>query len=165
VHPREGDLVVGAYGRGVWVTDITPLREMQAALQSADAYFFAVEPKELRREGALGNYRLYGDRLAVTPNEPNGLTFVYYLKEAVEEKVTLTVTDASGKTVRTLDGPTKPGLNRVALNLSDTGQQFGAGGFRPSVGAAISPGEYTVTLQARGKRFTQKAKVLSAQTP
>jgi hypothetical protein len=56
VHPREGDLVVGTYGRGIWVTDITPLREMRKALQ-ADAYLFAIEPKERRREGALGNYR------------------------------------------------------------------------------------------------------------
>ena len=165
VHPREGDLVVGTYGRGVWVTDITPLREMQAALQSADAYFFAIQPKAARREGALGNYRLYGDRLTVTPNEPNGLTFAYYLKESVEEKVTLTVTDASGKTVRTLDGTAKAGLNRVVLNLSDSGQQFGGGGLRPSVGVPIPPGEYIVTLQARGKRFTQKARVLAAQTP
>jgi hypothetical protein len=165
VHPREGDLVVGTYGRGVWVTDITPLREMQTAMQSPDAYFFAIEPKASRREGALGNYRLYGDRLAVTPNEPNGLTFVYYLKEAVEEKVTLTVTDANGKTIRTLDGASKAGLNRVVLNLIDSGQQFGGGGFRPSGGTAIPVGEYTVTLQAGGKRFTQKAHVLAAQTP
>ncbi|MGH9939883.1 MAG: VPS10 domain-containing protein [Blastocatellia bacterium] len=166
VHPREGDLVVGTYGRGVWVTDIEPLREMNAALQSADAYFFAIEPKAQRREGALGNYRLYGDRLAVTPNEPNGLTLVYYLKEVVKEKVTLTVTDASGKTIRTLDGTTKAGLNRVVWTLGDAERQFGAG-FRPP-GAAqsvVSPGEYTVTLQAGEKRLTQKARVLAAQTP
>src|SRR5262249_12770255 len=77
VHPREGDLIVGTYGRGVWVTDITPLREMQAASQSADAYFFAVEPKEPRREGALGNYRLYVDRLSVNSNGLIGLTVAY----------------------------------------------------------------------------------------
>ncbi|MEK7832958.1 MAG: hypothetical protein AAB401_17855, partial [Acidobacteriota bacterium] len=164
VHPREGDLVVGTYGRGLWVTDITPLREMNAALQSADAYFFAIEPKARRREGALGNYRLYGDRLAVTPNEPNGLTFVYYLKEAAQDKVTLTVTDAGGKAIRTLDGATKAGLNRVVLPLIDFGQQFGGGGRGPNV-TPIAPGEYTVTLQANGKQFTQKARVLTAQIP
>ncbi len=161
VHPRAGDLVVGTYGRGIWITDITPLREMQKALQ-ADAYLFAIEPKARRREGALGNYRLYGDRLAVTPNEPNGLTFVYYLKEAAPDKVTLTLTDASGKTIRTLDGATKAGLNRVVLPLMDFGQQFGGGGGggRPAA-APLVPGEYTVTLQAGGKQFTQTARVLA----
>ncbi|MGH9802242.1 MAG: VPS10 domain-containing protein, partial [Blastocatellia bacterium] len=160
VHPREGDLVVGTYGRGIWVTDITPLREMQKAVQ-ADAYLFAIEPKARRREGALGNYRLYGDRLTVTPNEPNGLTFVYYLKEAASDKVTLTVTDIGGKTIRTLDGVTKVGLNRVVLPLGDFGQQFGGGGGRGPNIAPIAPGEYTVTLQVGGKQLTQTARVLA----
>jgi photosystem II stability/assembly factor-like uncharacterized protein len=167
VHPREGDLVVGTYGRGIWVTDITPLREMKAALQSQDAYFFAVEAKARRREGALGNYRLYGDRLAVTPNEPNGLTFVYYLKEQSPDKVTLTVADASGKTIRTLDGTAKAGLNRVVLILSEGDRQFGGGGFRApgAAASALAPGEYVVTLQAGGKQFTQKLRVLSTSAP
>jgi photosystem II stability/assembly factor-like uncharacterized protein len=168
VHPREGDLVVGTYGRGIWVTDITPLREMKVALQSADAHFFAIEPKARRREGALGNYRLYGDRLAVTPNEPNGLTFVYYLEEQAKDKVTLTVADASGKTIRTLDGATKAGLNRVVLSLSEGDRQFGGGGFRApgAAASALQPGEYSVTLQLGGKQFTRKALVLAApQTP
>src|SRR6185503_10025512 len=37
VHPREGDLVVGTYGRGIWVTDITPLRELSDALLTREA--------------------------------------------------------------------------------------------------------------------------------
>jgi photosystem II stability/assembly factor-like uncharacterized protein len=166
VHPREGDLVVGTYGRGIWVTDITPLREMNVALQSQDAYFFAIEPKARRREGALGNYRLYGDRVAVTPNEPNGITFVYYLKEQAQEKVTLTVADATGKTISTLDGPTKAGLNRVVWMLGEGGRAFG-GGLRPpgAASSAVSPGEYTVTLQVGGKPLTQKARVLAAMNP
>lgn len=164
VHPRDGDLVVGTYGRGIWLTDITPLREMQKALQS-EAYLFAVEPKARRREGALGNYRLYGDRLAVTPNEPNGLTFVYYLKQVTTDKVTLTVADASGKTVRTFDGTTKAGLHRIVLPLIDFGQQFGGGGRGGNAPPPIAPGEYTVTLQVGGKQFTQTARVLAASVP
>jgi hypothetical protein len=165
VHPREGDLVVGTYGRGIWVTEIAPMREMKAALQSQDAYFFTVEPKAPRREGALGNYRLYGDRLAVTPNEPNGITFVYYLKEQTQEKVTLTVADADGKMIRTLDGATKAGVNRVVWSLGAGPGQFG--GSRPSgaTQSAVTPGEYTVTLQIGGKHLTQKARVLAAKTP
>ncbi len=159
VHPREGDLVVGTYGRGIWVTDITPLREWRQAM-AAEAYLFAIEPKARRREGALGNYRLYGDRLAVTPNEPNGLVFVYYLQEAAKEKVTLTVTDSGGKTVRTLEGATKAGLNRVVLLLVDFGGQFGGGGRAPNA-APIQPGDYTVTMQTGGRQVTQTARVLA----
>src|SRR5215510_60287 len=113
VHPREGDLVVGTYARGVWVTYITPLREMNEEALASDAHFFAVRPRSWRREGALGNYRLYGDRLAVTQNEPNGLTFTYYLREQAKEKVTLTVTDANGKPIRAMNRTAKAGINRV----------------------------------------------------
>ncbi|HZF38022.1 MAG TPA: hypothetical protein VE715_04315, partial [Blastocatellia bacterium] len=165
VHPREGDLVVGTYGRGVWVTDITPLREMNEEMLASDAHFFAIRPRAWRREGALGNYRLYGDRLAVTQNEPNGLTFTYYLREAVREKVTLTVADANGKTIRTLDGTAKAGINRVVWDLSDSNRPPGApgSGFRPPGGELrhAPAGEYLVTLRVGETQLTQKARILA----
>jgi hypothetical protein len=166
VHPREGDLIVGTYGRGIWVTDITPLREMNEALLSADAHFFAVRPRAWRREGALGNYRLHGDRPAVTPNEPNGLTFAYYLKEQAKDKVTLTVADASGKTIRTLDGTAKAGINRIVWDMSDANRPLGApgSGFRQPGGEVrtVAAGEYLVTLRIGEKQLTQKARILAA---
>lgn len=162
VHPREGDLVAGTYGRGIWVTDIKPLREMNKELLAQEAHFFAVKPTARRREGALGNYRLYGDRLAVTPNEPNGMTFTYYLKEG-KDKVTFTVADASGKIIRSLDGSSKAGINRIVWEMSDTGSRP-AGGFRqPTLELrTVPPGEYKVTMQFGGKQMSQKALVLSA---
>jgi len=166
VHPREGDLVVGTYGRGIWVTDITPLREMNETLLSGDAHFFAVRPRAWWREGALGNYRLYGDRLAVTQNEPNGLTFSYFLREGAKEKVTLTVADASGKIIRTLNGTAKAGINRVVWDLSDSDRPQGGpgGGFRPPGGElrVAAAGEYLVTLRIGEKQLTQKARILAA---
>ncbi len=165
VHPREGDLVVGTYGRGIWITDITPLRELNQAL-AMDAHLFAVEPKARRREGALGNYRLYGDRLAVTPNEPNGMTLTFYLKDAPTEKVTLTVTDVTGKVVRTLEPAAKAGLNRVFWDLSEGGRGAAPGGeFRPGAGLRTVPaGEYSVTLQVGEKKLMQPARVLAIKS-
>jgi hypothetical protein len=69
------------------------------------AYLFAVKPRAIRREGALGNYRLYGDAFPTTANEPNGLLIYYYLNQDAAQPVSLTVTDTSGKVVRTLQGP------------------------------------------------------------
>lgn len=162
VQPRADDLVVGTYGRGIWIAHIAPLRELTQAL-AQDAYLFAPAPRGRRREGALGNYRLYGDRLAVTPNEPNGLSLFYFLQETTSGNVTLTVTDASGKTVRTLTGAAKAGLNRVVLPLTEFGGGFGGGGGggRGPNAAPIVPGDYTVTLQAGGKQLTQPARVLA----
>lgn len=161
VHPREGDLIVGTFGRGIWVTDITPLREMNESLLSEDAHFFGVRPRAWRREGALGNYRLHGDRLVVTQNEPNGMIFAYYLKEQVKDKVTLTVADASGKIIRTLDGTRKAGINRVVWDMSDVNRTPGAG-FRQLGGEVhvVPAGEYLVTLRIGERQLMQKARIL-----
>jgi hypothetical protein len=157
VHPREGDLVVGTYGRGIWVTDITPLRELNDAMLNDDAWLFRVRPKAWRREGALGNYHLYGDRHAVTPNEPNGLSFTYYLKEQTTNTVTIAVADAAGKVVRTLNGTSKPGMNRVAWSSRSIGQFDGPADANRQ---PLAPGNYTATLRVGDRTWTQPARVL-----
>jgi hypothetical protein len=81
VHPREGDLVVGTYGRGIWVTNIVPLRGINHAVLSSDAALLPIRSFAERNEGSFGNYRLLGDRYPTTPNEPNAMTIAYYLKD------------------------------------------------------------------------------------
>lgn len=164
IHPRDADLVAGTYGRGIWVTGIAPLRELNDAVAANEVHFFAVQPKAKRTEGALGGYRLYGDRNLSTPNEPNGLTFVYYLKDAVKEKVTITVTAADGTTVQALDGPAKAGINRVVWDVSGGNRRgFGA---PPPPGSAVAgsrepaAGAYLATLQIGEKKYSQKAQLL-----
>ena len=102
----------------------------------------------------------------VTPNEPNGMTFTFYLKDAPTEKVTLTVTDVTGKVVRTLEPAAKAGLNRVFWDLSEGGRGAASGGeFRPGAGFRTVPaGEYSVTLQVGEKKLTQQARVLAAKS-
>jgi hypothetical protein len=156
IHPREGDLVAGTYARGIWVTNITPLRELSEEVLNKDAHFFAVQPKGRRAEGALGNYRLYGDRPMTTPNEPNGITFTYYLKEQPKGPVSITVTDASGKTVGTLNGTSRVGINRVVWPLGGGFGRRGGGGDQ----GPVRPGEYVATLQVGDQKLTQKARVL-----
>ena len=164
IHPRESDLVVGTYGRAIWITNIAVLREFSDAVLSEDVHFFSVQPRSRRQEGAVGNYRLLGDRHLVTPNEPNGLSFIYYLKEEPKEKVTLTVTGSDGITLRTLEGTNKVGLNRVALYIGGFGFQQSSGSEgRP--GGTLQPreipaAEYDVTLSVGVKKLTQKARVL-----
>ena len=163
IHPREGDLVAGTYGRGIWITNIAPLRELSNAVLAKDAHFFAIQPKAPRTEGALGNYRLYGDRQAVTPNEPNGLVFTYYLKEQAKAKITITVAAPGGSTVRTLDGSPHAGINRVVWSLADAS---GVANRPPDTAGQprrIAAGEYDVTLQIGELKLTQKARVLAAQ--
>jgi photosystem II stability/assembly factor-like uncharacterized protein len=153
IHPREQDLVAGTYGRGIWVADIAPIREMTEE-NLKGPYLFPVKPKAVRHEGAQGNFRLLGDTFPTTPNEPNGLLIDYYLNDDGAQAVTVTVADTSGKVVRTLTGSHKAGLNRVAT------EGFGGGGRGGAPHAAMPPGEYVVTLEAGDTQLTQKARVV-----
>lgn len=157
VHPREQDLVAGTYGRGIWVVDIAPIREMTEE-NLKGPYLFPVKPRAIRREGAQGNFRLLGDGFPTTPNEPNGLLVYYYLNQDAAQPVTVTVTDASGKVVRTLQGSQRAGVNRVA---SEGFGGFGGGGGRGGPARAAMPvGEYLVTLSVGETKLSQKARVL-----
>src|SRR5262249_36348205 len=139
------DLVVGTYGRALWVTNIVPLRGVDERLLTSDAALLPVRSFAERNEGALGNYRLLGDRYPVTANEPNGMILVYYMKDAPAapsaptpaqggrggfgfpacaanggdgRRPFLTIADASGKVVCTLIPPTRPGMNQTVWNLN-----------------------------------------------
>lgn len=145
VQPREGDLVAGTFGRGLWVVNIVALRALGGA--SSDVMLLPVRPVAQRHEGAWGNYRLYGDRYPMTSNEPNGMVVYYYLQSA-PASVSVTISDGEGRVVRKLNAAAKAGVNRVVWDLDDSQRK------------AVAPGEYTVSLEA-GRTVTQKARVLS----
>jgi hypothetical protein len=147
IQARESDLVVGTYGRGLWQTQIAPLREMGGDFLKQDAVLFPVQPFATRRGRAWGNFRLYGDRYPVTSNEPNAMTIDYYL--AKDDAATLTVSDTSGKVIRKLNAPAKAGINRALWDLNDDSRN------------PVAPGDYTVTLSANGHDYKQTAKFLA----
>jgi photosystem II stability/assembly factor-like uncharacterized protein len=156
IHAPDGDLVAGTFGRGIWITDIAPLRELNQATLDQDVHFFATQPRAWRRQGALGNYHLYGDRHVVTPNGPNGLIFEYYLKSPATNQASITIADSTGATVRTQPGPAKAGLNRVVLTARPPGQFDGPG---DSSRRPLPPGDYTASLHVGERTFTQKVRV------
>jgi photosystem II stability/assembly factor-like uncharacterized protein len=165
IHPRENDLIVGTHGRGLWVTDITPLQQISADVLAKPIHLFAPEAKGLRIESDWGNYRLYGDDVLETPNEPNGMSIVFWQRDTTSGPVTLRVADAAGATVFTQQVQPGAGMRRVLWNLrvaaGGGGGRGGArgGGGRGGGGALAPAGEYTVTLEAGADRQTQQAVV------
>ncbi|MGW8266632.1 MAG: VPS10 domain-containing protein, partial [Longimicrobiales bacterium] len=147
IHPRESDLVVGTHGRGAFVTDITPLRQLTPEVLAQDFHLFTPEPKGLRVESGWGNYRLFGWRQVTTPNEPNGVLMDVYQRGEGDSPLRLRITDRDGVPVRTIEEPGSPGLHRVAWNLRDEER-------RP-----VDPGQYRVTLEAGDFRQTTSLQV------
>jgi photosystem II stability/assembly factor-like uncharacterized protein len=158
IHPRENDLVVATYGRGAYVVDVTALQGMTAATLAEDVHLFDIEPETQRITYAMGNYQLLGDSHLFTPNEPNAVVVNYWLKAKAAGSVKITVADASGAVLAELTGKGEAGLNTVSWGMR--AQRPVAGGQRPEGwggGRMVEPGEYTVTLEAAGKKVAKKA--------
>jgi len=159
IHPRENDLVVATYGRGLYVAEITLLQEWTDKVLSEDAYLFALEPRIQRQPTAIGNYQLLGDSHLFTPNEPDDIVIRYFLKAKAVDKVMVTISDPYGKVIRELEGKGEAGLNTVLWDMRPK-REGGppAGGFDfASWRRRVDAGEYVVTLEAAGKKLTQKA--------
>jgi hypothetical protein len=162
IHPRENDLVVATYGRGLWVADIKLLQEWNDKIPAEDAHLFGIEPRAQLQPTVYGNYELLGDNHLITPNEPDVFVIRYYLKEKAKDKVKVTVTDLEGKMLREIEGKGEAGLNTVTWDMRPKREKEGPGGeefseWRPS--PLVEAGEYVVTLGASGRKLTQKAVV------
>lgn len=158
VHPRENDLVVGTYGRGIFITDISPLQELNEKVLAQDVFLFDIEPRFQWITRAWGNYRLMGDCHLATPNEPNAVAINYYLREKSKDEIRLTVTDPYGRVLGELNGKNESGLNTVLWDMRAKparGEPVQRGWGR-SQGLLVEPGEYVVTLEVAGKRQSRK---------
>lgn len=159
VHPRENDLVVGTYGRGIYITDISPLQEIDSKMLEEDIHFFQVEPTVQRVTRGWGNYNLYGSRHISTPNEPNAVVFNYYLKEETDSPVKMTISNPDGEILGRLEGQTGAGINRISWNMRQqrSGEQTQR---RMRFGSLVNPGEYIVSMEVNGKIFSQKFRII-----
>lgn len=163
VHPRENDLVLGTYGRGLYITNIAPLQELNDRVLSEDAHLFTIKPTVQRIIWSFGaNDYLFGQRNFQTPNEPNGMVIRYYLKNQAPA-ANVIITDAKGQEVAKLPGKAAPGINTVlwTMRAAGAGRGRGAGGNATEGWAPL--GEYTVTLDLGGKKLAQKASITKMQ--
>jgi photosystem II stability/assembly factor-like uncharacterized protein len=175
VHPREGDLVLGTYGRAFWTGDITPLQDLSDETLAKPVHLFDIEPRARYGFSTQGmNYHLFGDKYLEVPNEPDALVVNYFLAADASSPAKITVADLSGRPLRQIaDGPAKRGLNRVLVSLVGGGG-FGRGGGGGAAGAAagrgraagagagnaaLDVGEYRVTLEVAGETQTKPARV------
>ena len=88
IQPRENDLVVGTFGRGIYILDdYSALRTKQASL--AEMQLFPVRDAWLYVQGDLWDSREKGSMGAAfftAPNPPLGAMFTYYLADGVKSR-------------------------------------------------------------------------------
>jgi photosystem II stability/assembly factor-like uncharacterized protein len=165
IHPRDNDLIVATHGRSVWIADdISPLQQLTPEVQSQDAFLFDIRPAIAYLNDQQHGQQVGGQRHFIGENAQRGTYISYFLKSAASGGIKISIADASGKAIRTLDGTTHMGINRVLWNLAPTPPQGqgagGGGGGRGGAGQAVEPGTYIVTLTAAGKTLTKPVTVL-----
>ena len=168
IHPRDGDLVIGTHGRGIWILDdVGPLAEWTGEVADAPAHLFGVSPATIFVYWKDTSYR--GNAEYAGQNPTDGALVTYALGPG-DGSATLSITNAAGAAVREISVPAGEGLHRVNWDL-----RWGTGSTverwerfehptlaRPigNRGAFVSPGSYTVTLEARGTSVSSTVEVL-----
>jgi photosystem II stability/assembly factor-like uncharacterized protein len=182
---HDDDLVIATHGRSFWILDdVTPLRQLSAAVANAEAVLFRPETAYRVRPSAFEGTPMPVDT-AQAENPPEGAVIDYYLKSAPSGVITLEVWDSAGKLVRRysssdkppqidpkrVDFPTswihlpkplsaEPGMHRFVWDLRYPGPPGSNPPiFRGGGGPWALPGEYTVKLNVNGQGFTQQLPV------
>jgi hypothetical protein len=180
VQEHFNDLVIATYGRGFWILDdLSPLQKMTPEVLASDAHLFA--PRATYRFRTItGNYATNDDPTAGT-NPPYGAGINYWLRTApaTGTAVTVSIADATGKTVRTIQGTRQAGINRVYWDLENTPSRtprmrtkpahfpeftMSQDGTREAAGfgnvsVLMPPGRYTVKLTIGDREYTQPLEV------
>jgi photosystem II stability/assembly factor-like uncharacterized protein len=115
IHARDRDLIVGTYGRGTYVTDIYPFREVTQELLQKELHLFEIEPKPNKnysQQASWTNRKLMGDSHLTTPNEDNGTVIYYYLKHDSPADIQVLVMDEEGNTVFERSGRKSRGFHK-----------------------------------------------------
>lgn len=126
IHPRDNDLILGTHGRSIWIMDdITPLEQMNDAVMNSNVHLFDVRQSVQWR--TWNNKPVTGDKVFYGQNPPNGAMVNFYLKEPLADRtsVSITIQDAAGQTVRTVNCIRRPAQQP---QQGQGGQGFGGGG-------------------------------------
>ncbi|MDG1331353.1 MAG: glycosyl hydrolase [Crocinitomicaceae bacterium] len=90
IQKRENDLVVGTFGRGIYILDdYSSLREFDPSQKDNEAQLFTPRAGNWynqRRVLGGGKKAAQGDNFFVADNPPYGVEFTYYLKDGYKSK-------------------------------------------------------------------------------
>ncbi|MFT6807887.1 MAG: photosystem II stability/assembly factor-like uncharacterized protein [Saprospiraceae bacterium] len=111
IQEQFNDLVIGTYGRGIWILDdLSSLQQVTEEIATSESHLF--KPKNMIRFRPLTNIMQFFPEPHFGKDPEEGGAIDYWLAEA-NDSVKLHIVNASGDTVRTLKHKGTPGINRV----------------------------------------------------
>ncbi len=147
IHPRDHEMIAATHGRAIWIVDIAPLQQL-AGVDLDDPAVFAPAPGLQFGDGFSGGESV-GNQYFEGENRDYGARISYWIPEGFElpapaadqaparggmpgrmgmpgrggPQAQITILNAAGDTVGSLNGPAGPGLHSVAWNLRARGAQ------------------------------------------
>jgi hypothetical protein len=129
IHPREKDLIIATHGRGVFILKIDKLEQLTPAVLAKPLHIFD-----------LAEAFVYPSNVMVMGGEFDRFSTSLEFYAAAEGPAKIVIKNSGNASiVRTMEVKTIRGLNAVKWNLrGDDGK------------TTVSPGKYTVEIQAGG---------------
>ncbi len=173
------DLVVGTYGRGIWILDdLTPIQQFNNEVSSSSVHLF--NPKDAYRLHPVSMVMQFFKEASFGDDPPAGTSLHYWQSKELEDSVSLEIANEAGKTVRTIKHKGKPGINRVWWDFKEDpttklvlrtkplyapwyplDDKRTRKSLVPPMSLMASPGNYTVTLKAEDiEPQTQRFKLI-----
>ena len=150
IHSREGDIIVGTHGRGVWIMDdARPLLDLKGANNKSSHVF---DVRAVTRWHVYSQIENLGQRTYKAPNPEYGAHINVYSEVKPMKSVTVSIMDADGSQVRFIEDTTlTAGINRITWDLqaeSPTKLTNGTGGgWRGSFRPSVPPGVYKAIVK------------------
>ncbi|MCR4375153.1 MAG: hypothetical protein NUW22_09910, partial [Acidobacteria bacterium] len=139
IHPRDGDLIAGTHGRGLWVLDdITALQQMTPAVRGAAAHLF--ENRIATQWLTIQPQHNGGEIAFIGQNPSRNAAINYYLSDTVTGDVTFEVSDAAGRNACTGTFPAKAGISKVEWTMRWNPPAPGAAAAAPARGGGFGGG-------------------------
>jgi photosystem II stability/assembly factor-like uncharacterized protein len=118
VQEHFNDLVISTYGRGFFILDdIGPLQQLTPEVTNSAAHLFNL--RAAYRFRTITNPSSSYDDPTTGEDPEYGASINYWLKAPAAQAPVITILDAQGRTVRTLRGTNRAGINRVTWDLRD----------------------------------------------
>ena len=172
---RESDVVIGTYGRGVYIIDdISPLRELSKNILKNKSYLFQINDAYLYRFYGTGEPPTYGAGSTAFKgkNRKQGAFFTFYLnlpdslKKLVdtkkEKKAVVKIMRNDSTVIRTYKGTMKDGINRITWDLKEKAFKSPNRKDKPGEdkgGLSVLPGTYIVQITAGEQKLSSKFEV------
>ena len=112
IHPRDGDLIAGTHGRGIWIMDdITPLQQMTPAVRTAPAHLF--DSRIATQWLSIQPQHNGGEIAFIGQNPTRNAVISYHLSPQITGEVRVEVADVTGRNTCSASFPARAGITRV----------------------------------------------------